>query len=180
MEIWDAYDIDGNLIPDMKLIRGEPIPDGIYHLVTDIIVRHIDGQYLLMKRDRNKKNGGLWEASAGGSAFSGETPLQCAFRELREETGIVANELIEIGTIMNSDTHGYYFEYLAVVDIPKDSIILQKDETEDYKWVDKDTLKSMKKDEKNRKKISKKVVYPLEKENQFIYNSPVVCLGMKW
>ena len=42
------------------------------------------------------------------------------------------------------------------------------------------TADDLKKDEKNRKKFSKKVVYHLEKENQFIYNSPVVCLGMKW
>ena len=31
MELWDAYDRDGNLI-EGTLVRGEPIPDGVYHV----------------------------------------------------------------------------------------------------------------------------------------------------
>ena len=43
MEIWDAYDKDFNKIEGVLLIRGEPIPDKCFHLVSDIIVRHNDG-----------------------------------------------------------------------------------------------------------------------------------------
>ena len=88
MEIWDAYDSDFNIIEGMTLIRGEEnsIPDGIYHLVCTILVKHTDGTYLLMKRDLSKTYPGMWEATAGGSALKGEDPLTCAFRELREET----------------------------------------------------------------------------------------------
>ena len=62
----------------MTLIRGEAIPDGFYHLVSDIIVKHVDGTYLLMQRDIRKNYGGMWEATAGGSALKGEGPLACA------------------------------------------------------------------------------------------------------
>lgn len=48
MEYWDAYDRNINKIKNKTLVRGKPIPDGIYHLVCDIAVRHIDGTYLLM------------------------------------------------------------------------------------------------------------------------------------
>ena len=47
MELWDAYDENFNKIDGMTLIRGEEIPDGVFHLVSEIIVKHIDGTYLL-------------------------------------------------------------------------------------------------------------------------------------
>ena len=50
IELWDAYDKDMNRIEGVKLVRGEPIPDGMYHLVCDIAVRHSDGSWLLMRR----------------------------------------------------------------------------------------------------------------------------------
>lgn len=56
MEIWDGYYPDGSLA-NVDLIRGEPIPDSLRHLVCDILVRHTDGDYLLMKRDTKKSHG---------------------------------------------------------------------------------------------------------------------------
>ena len=54
IEIWDAYDRQFNRIENVKLIRGKPVPEGMYHLVCDIIVKHMDGTYLLMQRDFEK------------------------------------------------------------------------------------------------------------------------------
>lgn len=88
LELWDAYDNQFNKLDNIVLVRGDEIPDGIYHLVCEIAVRHTDGQYLLMQRDKRKHFGGMWELTAGGSALKGELPLECAVRELREETGI--------------------------------------------------------------------------------------------
>ena len=88
-EIWDLYDKDFNKIEGASITRGEAIPAGRFHLVGNVLVRHEDGTYLIMLRDRAKKHGGMWEASAGGSALKGETPIQCAARELAEESGIV-------------------------------------------------------------------------------------------
>lgn len=51
MEVWDAYNRQFERIEGVSLVRGETIPDGVYHLVSDVIVRHIDGEYLLMQRD---------------------------------------------------------------------------------------------------------------------------------
>ena len=45
IEKWDAYDKYFNKIADGSLIRGEVIPDGVYHLVGEIIVKHTDGTY---------------------------------------------------------------------------------------------------------------------------------------
>ena len=147
METWDAYDCNLNKIADVSLIRGEPIPDGYYHLVCEIIVKHNDGSYLLMQRDKRKHLGGMWEATAGGSALQGETPLTCAARELREETGIVSGEFTEVGRVLHHGHKSIYVEYLCKTDADKNRIILQDGETADYKWVTKEELLEMKKSE---------------------------------
>ena len=153
MEIWDAYDKDFNKISDVTLIRGEPLPEGLFHLVCEIIVKHTDGSYLLMQRDKRKHFGGMWEATAGGSALRGETPLECAVRELREETGIESDYLVEIGRVRSSNT--FYVEFLCVTNCRKDGIILQDGETIAYKWVKRNELVSMKESELATKHIWK-------------------------
>ena len=145
MERWDAYDSHFQKVEGVTLIRGEPIPEGLYHLVCDILVRHRDGTYLLMQRDRRKHYGGMWEATAGGSALQNETPLECAVRELREETGIFSRELTEVGRVQSGNT--VYVEFLCVTDCRKDSVRLQEGETIAYCWVSKEQLLAMQKEE---------------------------------
>jgi hypothetical protein len=36
MEIWDAYNEDGSLV-GRDLIRGDKIPDGLFHLVSEVM-----------------------------------------------------------------------------------------------------------------------------------------------
>lgn len=142
MELWDAYDREMNLIPNMILERG-PVPKGIYHIVCEIAVKHTDGTYLLMQRDFRKHLGGMWELTAGGSALKGETPLECAIRELKEETGIVTDSLTQIRKYIHDEHNSIYFEYLCVADCDKDNVTLQEGETINYKWVSIDELKSI-------------------------------------
>ena len=101
MERWDAFDESMNKIDGMMLVRGAPIPDGCFHLACEVLVCHADGSYLIMQRDTRKPFGGLWEATAGGSAIIGETPLQCAKRELFEETGIYSDDLEQVAQEVN-------------------------------------------------------------------------------
>ena len=145
MERWDAYDRNFRKAEGVTLIRGEPIPEGLCHLVCDVLVRHCDGTYLLMQRDRRKHYGGMWEATAGGSALQNETPMECAVRELYEETGIPSRELTEVGRVLSGNT--IYVEFLCVTDCRKDSVRLQVGETIAYRWVSKEQLLSMKKEE---------------------------------
>ena len=42
-------------------------------------MRHKDGNYLFMQRDKRKHQSGKWEATAGGSAVQGEK-LCCKIR----------------------------------------------------------------------------------------------------
>ena len=147
MELWDAYNEKCERIEGMTLVRGEPIPEGVFHLVSDIIVRHTDGEYLLMRRDERKHFGGMWEATAGGSALQGEDALSCARRELREETGIEADVLTEAGRVADRLGRTIYVEFLCVTDWEKTSVRLQEGETSAYRWVSREYLLRMKKEE---------------------------------
>lgn len=133
LEIWDGYFEDGTLA-GVDLVRGEPVPSGLYHLASEVLVRHIDGDYLIMQRDFCKPNyGGYFEATAGGSALKGEDELTCAKRELFEETGIIANSLTKIGKSVSRNT--IFSIFLCITDCIKTNIHLQKGETIAYKWV---------------------------------------------
>ncbi|MCR4617292.1 MAG: GNAT family N-acetyltransferase [Lachnospiraceae bacterium] len=140
-EFWDLYDRDGKRTGE-TFERGygnyNRIPEGRYHLVVDILVIHEDGTYLLTKRDERKDvYPGYWEASAGGSAVSGEMPLEAAKRELFEETGLTADSFELVSVVFRDKSRSFFYSYLAKVSGEKDSIVLQEGETTDYKWVDK-------------------------------------------
>lgn len=138
MERWDAYTADGILTGEI-LIRGEPIPAGRYHLVSEVLIRHRDGGWLVMRRDPNKDYcPGKWEASAGGSALAGENSLTAAHREVREETGLSVRDL---KLIYHEIGDSYLFDnYVGITDDPRDAVRLQPGETVDYRWVDTATL----------------------------------------
>ncbi|SCW27872.1 NUDIX domain-containing protein [Streptococcus equinus] len=147
MELWDAYDAHLNVIAGQVLVRGEKIPKGVYHLVSEVIVRHQDGTYLLTQRNPRKNLGGMWEATAGGSALQGESPLECVKRELREETGILTDDFIEVGRVLHQRHQTYYVNYLCHTDVDKESIVLQEGETSAYKWVTAEELRQMSREE---------------------------------
>ena len=133
MELWDAYKSDGTLAGS-TLVRGEKIPEGLCHAVSEVFVMHEDGTILLMQRDKNKPNyPGYWESGAGGSVLKGEIFELGARRELLEETGILAGELELIYKSFTQDT--IYKGYLCKTNVEKSSIILQQGETINYRWV---------------------------------------------
>lgn len=136
MEIWDAYCKNGKPA-GCDLIRGETVPNGLFHLVSEIIVRHADGSFLAMQRDYSKKHyGGFWEVSAGGAVLKGENSFDGAVRELLEETGISCNNLKRIYNILSDKYPCIYCGYVCTVDCDKNAVKLQKGETTAYKWVE--------------------------------------------
>ena len=144
MELWDAYDRNGALV-GVDLVRGQEIPDGLFHLVVEVIVRHTDGTFLLMLRDRSKPNcPGLYEPGAGGSAMKGEEAKNAAARELFEETGISMKpeDLKPLYHSIRDASHSIYLGYLCETDMDKDAIILQEGETIGFKWVSPEDFKA--------------------------------------
>ena len=142
MELWDAYNSNYEKIEGMTLVRDEEIPQGVYHLVCEVLVRHVDGTYLLMKRAPTKPlYPNMWEATAGGSALQGETAEQGAMRELREETGIVAETLEPLDRTLGQTC--WHVRFLCVTDCDKKSIKLQAGETCDFRWATAEEVLAM-------------------------------------
>lgn len=137
-ELWDAYDKEGNPL-GFDLIRGEPVPEGVYHLVAEILALTNDGQVLLTKRHPDKPWGGYWEYT-GGSVLKGETPEAGALRELLEETGIAvpAEALHPVYTDARPGIDGYstiYHSFVVFFNPSEQVIRLQEGETVDYRFL---------------------------------------------
>ncbi len=146
-ELWDAYDREGNLL-GFDLVRGEPLPEGAYHLVAEVLAVANDGRVLLTRRHPDKRWGGLWEYT-GGSVLKGETPVQGALRELREETGIAVSALDLHPVYVNTwpETAGMgagssiYHSFVTFFDPSKQTIRLQEGETVDHKLLSYEAFK---------------------------------------
>lgn len=135
MELWDAYN-ENEIKVGIDLVRGAKIDEGLFHAIVVIIVCHEDGTYLLMQRDWNKsKFPGLWEAGASGCVLKGESFIDAAKRELIEETGIISKNLKLIYSSTNTEMNAFYKVFLCNCNIDKNSIILQKGETINFKWI---------------------------------------------
>ena len=87
MELWDLYTADR--LPTGKThIRGEKLPDGLYHLVVHVWITDGNGNYLLSRRSASRPTFPLMWETVGGSVITGEDSLAGALREVKEEVGI--------------------------------------------------------------------------------------------
>ncbi len=140
MELWDGYNADRTLA-GCDIVRGEAPPEKLYHLVADVIVQHTDGSFLVMQRDPAKKHGGgMWEIGAGGSVLKGESAYDGALRELREETGVIADKLILLREISEAHHHvtdynSHYSVFFCRTDMDKSAVTLQQGETVAFRWI---------------------------------------------
>ncbi len=142
MELWDERDANGELTGGV-LRRDQPIPEGSYHLVVSVWVCDPSGRLLVTLRAPDKDTcPSMWENTAG-SALAGETSPQAAARELREETGITADEsALRFARRMHGHKAFLDMYFLRLAEMPRD-IAMQPGETSDYRWVTLDELDEM-------------------------------------
>ena len=100
------------------------------------------GEMLLTQRHPNKKAGGLWEF-LGGGVLAGETTMHASVREVKEEIGItIAENKLSLLHIYRQKN--YFMDiYLVKNDIDIQSLVLNKNETINAKWVSKGELQVM-------------------------------------
>lgn len=87
MELWDLYDKNGKLTGKI-MERGTLIPDNYFHLVVHIWIKNSEGLFLISRRSEDRTSYPLKLECQGGSVLAGETSLEGALREVKEEVGI--------------------------------------------------------------------------------------------
>ena len=141
MEYWDLYDSERKPLNRVHA-RGEAFAEGEYYVCAEVWVKNSKGQFLITKRHPDKKAGNLWEFSGGGT-LAGESTLQSAVRELKEETGIDAGEQ-ELRLFATYQRKNYFLDlFLLIKDVDIGDIFLQPGETVDAKWAAADEIQQM-------------------------------------
>lgn len=87
MEKWDLY-TKYREKTGKEWIRGEKIPKGYYHLCVHIWIRNSKGEYLISQRSANRPTYPLMYECPGGSVLKGESSIEGAVREVKEEVGL--------------------------------------------------------------------------------------------
>ena len=128
MEKRDLFDALGKRL-GTTIVRGDPMPEGTYVLSVSIFTVNDKGEILLTLRAPEKPNfPNMWEITAGG-AIAGESGIEAALRELREETGIKAgrDELQLLRVIR--EPSAFVECYLYRTNLPGSAVVLQEGET---------------------------------------------------
>lgn len=142
IEMLDIYD-ENRRLTGRTVARGEPIAQGEYVTVSLVWIVNSRGEILITLRSPEKEHcPNQWE-NPGGAVRAGETSLEGCMRELREETGIVA----EASELTLLDAHrgwGAFFDTYAVLrNMPAEDVKLQEGETAGAMWVTVERLEEM-------------------------------------
>lgn len=80
--------------------RADVRARGLWHAAAKVLVRSGDGRRVYVHRRTGDKDvfPGLWDCWTGGVVAAGETPAECAFRELGEELGVRGVEPVPLFT----------------------------------------------------------------------------------
>jgi len=116
METFDLYDENLNKLP-RTMVRGGTNNKGEYHLVVHIWIKNAKGQYLIQQRNKQEDIVPYQWAVTSGAVLSGETALEGAMRETKEELGLTFTKeqftLLKQGLI--EDPKANYITYLYIV-----------------------------------------------------------------
>ncbi len=100
-----------------------------------------DGKTLMLHRNKKDKdmNGGKW-IGLGGKIEDGETPEECAIREIKEESGLIPKNLILKGilTFPTFDDYETWYVFLYLVTEFEGDLIESSEGT--LKWIEDDQL----------------------------------------
>ena len=142
MEKRDLYDKDKNLT-GKTIYKNFPIPKGYYILVVLIFIQNSEGKFLIQKRSK-LKNGKF--ATTGGHPKAGETSIEGAITEVKEEIGLdISKQNMKLFYSGRSDTARVFCDdYYIKMDVPDiENLKLQKSEVDSVYWFSTDEIKKL-------------------------------------
>ncbi|MFK7857355.1 MAG: NUDIX domain-containing protein [Granulosicoccus sp.] len=117
--------------------RARVHAEGHLHRSSHIVLFNSRGEVFVQLRSMLKDSGaGLWDTSAAGHVDSGESYIDCAVREMREELGVAlsADSFTEVGKLPPDVRTGYEFTCVYRVDSDQ-PLVLQAEEIDDGRWL---------------------------------------------
>jgi colanic acid biosynthesis protein WcaH len=120
--------LEKNWIEDeiyLKIMENMPIAS------VDILTVH-NGRLLLLSRINEPAKGMWW--SPGGRVRKGEKLVEAAKRELKEETGLGPEKIVEKGVMSHFWSDVHFITIFFRADVGSDKVELN-DEHSDFKWV---------------------------------------------
>jgi isopentenyldiphosphate isomerase len=143
MEQWDILDEHGNKTG--KIVeRGTELEKGEFRLIIDAWIINSNKEFLISKRLPTKQpEPDKWNPVCG-SAIAGEDSISAALRETKEELGITLDA--RNGKLIKRFTgwlNALIDVWLFYQDVDIDTVVLQKEETDDVMWVTSSQLKQI-------------------------------------
>lgn len=88
MEMVDVFTADG-IKTTTVISRNQAHSKGLWHRTVHIWIKNSNGDLLLQKRSSTKEtHPGLWDISCAGHLSAGDSSIEAALREMKEELGI--------------------------------------------------------------------------------------------
>lgn len=142
MELFDLYDVNRNHL-GITMERGGTQPKGTFRLVVHICIFSTDGKLLCQKRVSDKKVfPDMWDVSCGGCVDAGETSVQGAIREAKEELGIDLPSDV-LPTLTVHFNYGFDDVYCITMDVNAADLKLQAEEVAQVGWFTKSQVHAM-------------------------------------
>lgn len=141
-ELRKIYDKDYHYL-GYKKDRDLALESQEYVLVTGVFLIH-RGRLLVTRRAQGKTYAHKWEITMG-SVVEEESSLKGAIRELEEEVGVLAKE--EDLKFLGLRREDQKFSEIYYLEQEIGDITLQEEEVEAYKFVDKEELDQMLRDQ---------------------------------
>jgi 8-oxo-dGTP diphosphatase len=146
-------------VPELS-IRDQAHKDGITHLSTGIAVLS-NNRILLVRRVKHDFLGGYWELPGGG-VDDGETIEESAFREVKEETGLMPKRILSIfdGFDYSTDSKPKVRQINLLVEVDKCEVILSH-EHDKYVWADRENLSKLRMTDNMRQCINSALTFTI-------------------
>lgn len=140
MEAWDLY-TQGRVKTGQTMLRGDPVPEGLFHLQVHVCIFNEQGEMLIQQRQSTKRwYAGLWDYSVGGSAVAGDTSLAAAERETLEELGLqvsLAGHKPAVTRWYGAMIDDYY---ILPLNVALSDLHLQREEVQAVRWASQEDI----------------------------------------
>lgn len=142
-EYWDLFD-EQRVYVGKTHLRGDRMPEGLYHLVVHAWIMDVEGRFLISQRQKGRTDELKWERT-GGSVLAGETSLEGALREVKEELGLDLSKVtpIFLKSVKREQWHDFYDAWLFIVKADELQVKINPVEVKTYRWVCISELKDM-------------------------------------